>query len=222
MNKFETSFFEKYTPEWQEIKWIIHIHFIEIFSQIFLWLNMGAILPSILYFYSDRAKELVPFIFLEWLLIIVFIKVIYDIFDWYNDVWIITNTGVVQLERALFKTDTKTVWFDNMEWLEVEQDWIIDKIFQKWDLIIHKIWDDTFILKNAINPYDWVDLIEDISNESYETDETGNDKFDIIMDALGWVVENYLGKKMSKTEKEEELEKVIEKVEKSEWTIDLR
>ena len=123
MNKFEISFFQKYTPEWQEIKWIIHIHFIEIVTQLFLWLNMWAIIPSFLYFYSDRVKELLPFMFLEWLLIFIFIKVIYDIFDWYNDVWIITNSWVIQLKRALFKTDTMTVWYDNMEGIEVEQDW---------------------------------------------------------------------------------------------------
>jgi hypothetical protein len=42
------------------------------------------------------------------------------------------------------------------------------------------------------------------------------------MDALWWVVENYLDRKMNKDEKQEELDKVIEKVEKSNWTIDLR
>ena len=222
MNKFETSFFQKYTPEWQEIKWIIHIHFIEIVTQLFLWLNMWAIIPSFLYFYSDRIKELIPFMFLEWLLIFVFIKVIYDIFDWYNDVWIVTNSWVIQLQRALFKTDTMSVWFDNMEWIEVEQDWILDKIFKKWTLVIHKIWDDTFILQNAISPYDGVDLIEDVSNEVIEDEQLGWEKFDIIMDALWWVVENYLDRKMTKDEKEEEIDRVMKKVERSDWTIDLR
>ncbi len=222
MNKFEKSFFEKYIPEWQVIEWILHIHFIEILSKLFLWMSMWAIIPSFLYFYSDRFKELVPFYFLEWLLIIVFIKVIYDIFDWYNDVWIITDNWILSLERALFKTTTVSVDFEKIEWLEVEQSWINDKLLKKWNLIIHKFWDDSMVLKNAINPYKYVDLIEEISEEASLRNNMEQDKFDIIMDALWWVVENYLWKKMSKSDKEEELERFIWEIEKNKGTIDLR
>lgn len=222
MNKFESTFFDKYIPDDQIIKWIIHIHFLEIFSRLFLWLSMWAILPSVLYYYSGSIKELVPFFFLEWFLFIIFIKVIYDIFDWYNDVWIVTNNWVTQLQRSLFKTDSMSVEYDKMEWIEVEQSWILDKLFKKWNLIIHKIWDDTFELKNTINPYKSINLIEDISNEADKQSKLGDDKFDVIMDALGWVVETYLDKKTRKSDKQKELEEVIEQVEKNKWTIDLR
>lgn len=220
MNKFEESFFQKYIPEWQEIKWIIHIHFIDIFAKIFLWLSMWAIIPSFLYFYSDRIKELIPFYYLEWLLIFVFIKVIYDIFDWYNDVWIVTDWWVISLERSLFKVKSNSIDFEKMEWVEVDQDWIIDKIFKKWTLIIHKFWDDSISLENTINPFKAVDLIEEVSN--YEEEDIPDDKFDVIMDALGWVVENYLDKKWQKTEKQEKIEEAIWKVKIKDWTIDLR
>ena len=146
MNKFEASFFEKYIPEWQEIKWIIHVHFIEIFSKLFLWLTLWALLPSFLYFYSDRLKEFIPFFFLEWFLIIIFIKVIYDIFDWYNDVWIITNAWIVQLQRSLLKNNTNFVEYDKMEWMEVDQNWLADKVLKKWDITIHKFWEDSMHL----------------------------------------------------------------------------
>ena len=89
-------------------------------------------------------------------------------------------------------------------------------------MVIHKFWDDSIILPNTINPYAWVNLIEEINSEITEKGEDDTDNYDIIMDALWWVVENYLEKKMTKTEKQEEIEKVISKVERSEWTIDLR
>lgn len=222
MNNFESTFFKKYIPEWQTIEWIIHIHFIEILNKLFLWMSMGAILPSFLYYYSERLKILVPFFYLEGLLVLIFIKVVYDIFDWYNDVWIITDTWVVSLEWALFKTSTISVNFEKIEWLEVEQWWINDKLLKKWNLIIHKFWEDTMMLVNAINPYAGVDLIEEVSEKAVENNNLEDDKFDIIMDALGWVVENYLWKKMSISEKQEELNAVISKIENSEWTIDLR
>lgn len=222
MNRFESLFFEKYIAEWLEIKWIIHSHFMWIFSKIFLWLCMWAIFPSFIYYLSDRLRELIPFIFLEWFLIIIFIKIIYDIFDWYNDVWIVTNNSVVQLEWALFKTDTTSVDFDKIEWIEVEQNWLWDKLLKKWVLIIHKFWNDTLSLHNAINPYRWVDLIEEISEESNSLVVSKNEHFDVIMDALWWVVENYLENKWNKTDKEYELENVIKKTSHSKWTIDLR
>ncbi len=222
MNKFEASFFKKYIPDWQEIKWIIHIHFIEVFAEIFLWISMWAIIPSFLYFYSELLQELIPFYFLEWLLIIVYIKTIYEIFNWYNDVWIITDWWVIALEWALFKTDSLSIEYDKIEWMEVEQDWFLDKILNKWNLVIHKFWDDSITLENTLNPYDWVNLIEEIDEEISHVKEMEDEKYDIIMNALWWVVENYLENKMNKTNKNEELEKVITKIEKKEWTIDLR
>jgi hypothetical protein len=222
MNKFEASFFQKYISEWQEIKWVIHIHFIDIIAQIFLWLSMWALLPSFLYFYSELIQWLIPFYILEWLLIFVYIKIIYEIFNWYNDVWIITDIWVVALEWSLFKTDSLSVEYDKIEWMEVEQDWILDKIFNKWNLIIHKFWDDSIMLTNAKNPYLWVNLIEEIDEEKNQEKDLIDDKYDIIMEALWWVVENYLEKKITKNEKEEEIEQVISKIEKQEWTIDLR
>ncbi len=222
MNKFELTFFEKYIPEWQIIEGIIHVHFVEIWSKLFLWLSMWAIFPSFLYYYSVRVQELVPFYFLELLLIVIFIKVVYDIFDWYNDVWIVTDLWVVALDRTLFKTSDMSIDFEAIEWLEVLQKWINDKLLKKWDLIIHKLWNDSVTLGNAQNPYKAVDFIEKISREASEKNDLEQDKFDLIMDALWWVVENYMWKKMNKEEKEKELHKAINKIEKSDGTIDLR
>ena len=183
---------------------------------------MWAIFPSILYYNSEMIRNLVPFMYLEGLLIFVFIKIIYDLFDWYNDVWIVTNQWVIQLEWSILKIDANSVDFSKIEWFEVQQDWIMDKILKKWDIIIHKIWDDSFRLYDAINPYQAVDLVEQINSQSLLDNEFHNDKFDIIMDALWWVVENYLDKKTQVSDKEKELNKIISKVEKNEWTIDLR
>lgn len=223
MNKFEEKFFKKYIPEDQNVKWIIHIHWIDIIWKIFLWLTSWALIPSFLYYYSERIRDFIPFYFLEILLIIIYIKIIYDIFDWYNDVWIITKQWITELERSLFKVKTNSVSFNSIEWLEVEQDWIIDKILKKWNLYIHKIWEESFKLLNCTNPQTAVNTIEEINNEvEIEENDIEDDKFDTIMDALWWVVENYLDKKTQKTEKQEILEGAISKIQEKKWTIDLR
>ena len=156
-----------------------------------------------------------------------FIKIVYDVFDWYNDVWIITNDWVIDLYWKIFKTITTSVSYENIEWIEVDQNWIWDKILRKWDIIIHKIWDDVFELQDCVNPYHAVDTIEQISTEKEEYEE--DNKFDMVMETLSWVVEDYLERKwMAKSEssksryesiKEKE---VIEKAKNKKWTIDLR
>jgi len=196
MNNFEERFFIKYVPKWEKLKWVIHQHWLWITNLLFLWLSMWVFVPSFLYYLSPRIHDSIPFYYLEGFLYIVFIKIIYEIFNWYNDVWIITDEGVVELEWALFSTNMKTVKYENIEWVEVEQYWIWDTIFNKWDIVIHKIWDDSFRLYNAIIPYDAVNTIEKFSKEKWVVEENyDEDKFDIIMEALSWVVENYLDKK---------------------------
>ena len=196
MNKFETTFFQKYVPEWQSIKWVIHEHWIKIVDNLLVRLWLFTFIPSFLYYYSAWIQNSISFIFFEIYLIIIFLKLIYDVFNWYNDVWIITEQWVIDLDWALLKTSSVSIKYENIEWIWVEQAWIWDKILNKWDVVIHKIWDDEFRLVNAKIPYEALDEIERISKESQEEDiDEDKDRFDLIMEALGWVVEDYLDRK---------------------------
>lgn len=229
MNKFDKIFFKKYVPNGQEILWIIHEHFIVILDKLLIWLALWVFIPAMLFYMSDRVRE-IPFIFLEIWLYIVFFKLIYDIFNRYNDVWIITDSAVIDLDWELFWSDNVSVKFSSIEWLEVEQNWIIDTMFWKWNLIVHKIWSDNFVLENANKPYDAIDIIENISQwriwedwnlDSYE-EEKPTENFDLVMEALSWVVEDYLDKKWIKKKTDEKAEEIIEEVSEKQWTIDLR
>lgn len=222
MNKFEESFFKKFVPEWQEIRWVIHVSVTGIFSSIFLWICLWILLPAFLYYYSGRIQDYIPFIFLELYLFVIYLKFIYDIFDWYNDVLIVTTWWVIELDWKLFKTKSQTVEYWKIEWIEVQQWWSMDKIFKKWNLIIHLIWDDELYLPNAANAYGAVDLIEQVWSEGPIDEEKHDYKFDLIMEALGWVIENYLDKKVYQTDKVREKEKAINDAYEKQWTIDLR
>jgi len=150
----------------------------------------------------------------------------YDIFNRYNDIWIITNHRVIELDWELLWSDTVALKFDSIEWIEVKQNWIIDTIFWKWDLIIHKIWSDNFILYNAYKPYTAVNDIEYCSQKYWETDydegKSNNvENFDVVMETLSWVVEDYLEKKWLKERVDEEKEDLIDEYRDKKWTIDL-
>ena len=222
MNSFDYKFFEKYTPEWQEMKHIVHQHWINIIWKLFFWLFLFVLIPVFIYYYSFRVKDLIQFMYFEIYLFIIYIKIIYDIFDWYNDVWIITDSWVVDLDWSIFKTKMSTIDFNNIEWMEVEQNWFVDKLLKKWDLIIHKIWDDSFVLPDCLSPYDALNQVEHIKHHHYEEEEPETDRFDMVMDTLWWVVENYLKREYPVDDEDIRKKEAINEYKKSKNSIDLR
>ena len=222
MNSFEQTFFKKYTPEWQDIRGIIHEHWLKIVNNILVVVWLFTLLPSFVYFNSLRLQEIIPFVFFEIYLYIMFIKIIYDIFDRYNDVWIITGEWVVDLDWSLFSTNMTTVKFENIEWVEVEQYWLMDSIFNKWDIVIHKIGTWEFRLPDARIPYESLDEIEKISKEKSKWKK--KDRFETILEALSWVVENYLdsnGMTQNNKQKEKYDSTYLQEIKEKKWTIDL-
>ena len=222
MNNFELKFFRKYVPEWDEMLGVVHEHWLKIVDNVLVLFGLFSVIPSFMYYNSYRLQEWIPFYFLEIYLFLVFLKLIYDIFDRYNDVWIITSSGVVDLDWALFSTDMTTVKYENIEWVEVEQYGIMDTLFNKWDIVIHKVGTWEFRLVDAEIPYDSLDEIERCSKKN--TASKKDDRFDMVMEALSWVVENYMdlsGVKKKKIHSKNE-EKYLKNIETKEWTIDLR
>lgn len=234
MNNFEKTFFKKYIPEWSKIKGIIHEHWIKIINKLLIWLILLTFIPSFLMYNSLFLQEKIPFMYFEIYLIIIFLKIIYDIFDWYNDVWIITEDGIIDLDWSFLKVSSVSVKYENIEWIWVEQNWIIDKILNKWDIIIHKVWDDTFKLVDAKVPYKALNEIENFSNEikenaQAEKDEFERTRFDLIIESLWWVVDKYLDEKslnwtntIKRNQKKSKKENFSEEIILEEWTIDLR
>jgi len=227
MNKFDKVFFKKYIPDGSQIKEIIHQHIILIIDKIILNYFFFVILPTFIYFYSDKVKELIPFFVLEGFLIIMFIRILYQIFDWYCDVWIVTDEWVVELDWSLFSANAISVKYSSIEWLEVEQDWIIDTLLNKWSLIIHKIWwsGDSFRLDEASKPYEAIDIIEKywkwlISKWNEEENKSSVwDDYEIIINSLSEVVKSYIEKNNFEKKKETDY---IEEVKEKPWTIDIR
>lgn len=215
---YKESFFEKYIPEWQEIQWIIHEHIIVILDKFVLWIFFGVFVPTFFYTQSLKLQELIPLSFVEFFLVGVFIKIFYDIFDWYNDVWIITEEAIYDLDWSLLKTNLESIRHENIEWLEIDKHRIWDTIFNKWDILIHKFGEETLVLENAFSPYKAVDTIEQYLHPEPEETE---DRFELIMNTLGWVVEEYLSKKGIKDPYHHEPQEDDEPT-PDEYTIDLR
>lgn len=223
MNRYEKLFFSKFVTEWSEVKYVVHEHFVVILWRLITVLILFVFIPCFMYYVSGRFQQLISFNYLEIYLILVYIKIIYDVFDWYNDAWIITEKNVIDLKWALLYIRVNSVDYESIEWIEVEQKWIFDKIFWKWTLIIHKIWDEIFRLKEAKIPFEALDEIEKIKDEkSEEPKNEEKEKFELILEALSWVVNEYLEVSHLKKKKEENLNSKLDEVVDKKGTIDLR
>lgn len=226
MNKFEREFFKKYIPDNQEVLWVIHSHFVVIADKVFLNLIFWFLLPSFLIFYSSSLRLMVPFYYFEIFFLIVFIKIIYDILDWYNDAWVATESWIISVNWWLFNSKTLSLKYENIEWIEIIQDWILDTILRNWKIVLHKIWNENIIMEKSFLPYDTLNEIEKnikLEEEPEEHVEEEVDKFDLLIHTLSWIVEDYMwAKGYEKKHKltQDDLRE-IEEIKKTKWTIDL-
>lgn len=228
MNKFEKEFFKKYISEQEEVLWVIHKHFVLIIDNILIYLIFWFLLPVFLLYNSIFFQELLSFYYFEIFFLIIFWKIIFDIFDWYNDSWIVTNSWIVSVTWWLFDVKTLSIKYENIEWIEIIQDWFFDTILKNWRIVLHKIWSESVIMEKSFLPYDTLNLIEDQIKENEEDEhnqeeEENVDKFDLLIHTLSWIVEDYMWAKWyQKKEKitEEDIEK-LEKLKKKAGTIDL-
>lgn len=245
VSKFDEAFFGKFIPSESKILALVHTHFIFILWKILINIFFGFLLPAFLYAKSWLINWNLDIIYLQILIFISFFKTIYDILDWYNDVWIVTDSGVIDLQWSLFSTTNVSIKFENIEWVEVSQTRIIDTFLNTWNLVIHKIWSETFSLENAFRPYKWVDYIEEAQRwlpfweeeeeffwendeDNYEQENSfessnNNDKFENMMEVLSEIVEEHLEKKKDWFSKREiqEIEEKRENFREKKGTIDL-
>jgi len=227
MNKFDKIFFSKYLSEWTEILNIIHKNIIVVLNKITLNYFFWVIIPSFLYYYSNTIKLYIPFFLLEIFLIWMFIKWLFDIFDRYNDVWILTEDWVVDLDWKLFSSDSVSIKYESIEWLEIVEKWFLDKLLGKADIIIHKIWWwNQFILEDAVSPYKNVEIIDKklkiLKKETEEkSKEFSEQNFETVLKALTKVVEWYLEDNWYKKDDREEKKALIREIKRKWWVIDL-
>lgn len=228
MNKFDQIFFKKYISEWAEVIDIAHKHIMVIIDNIILNYFFWVILPTFIYYNSLTIQSFIPFFVLEIFILFIFLKNIYDIFNWYNDVWIITKDGVTELDWALFSSNSTSVKYSSIEWLELIQTGFIDTILWKWDIIIHKVGgENNFLLTHASRAFHVLEKIDQLQKsvkqkqQDEEKKETPEQNFETVLKALSWVVEEYLWKSGYQKDDSEEKKKLIEKVKKRAWTIDL-
>ena len=230
MNKFDQLFFSNYVSEGTKIITIVHKHIIVILDKIIVNYFFWVIIPSFLYYYSDTLKSYIPFFLLEIFLFWMFFKWLYNILDWYNDAWIVTEDGVVDLDWKLFNSNSVAVKYAGIEGLEFIETGFLDALLWKWDIVIHKVWwGNKFLLENATHAMKEIEMIDKRLKENKKKhsqwEETAKppveQNFDTLLQALSGVVEWYLQNNWYKKDETEEKKAYIKEIKKQWWVIDL-
>ena len=110
-----------------------------------------------------------------------FLRIIYTILDRYNDVWIVTESWLIDLDWQMFNSETHFIEFEAIEWIEIIQDWILDNIFWKWQIIAQKMsWEEEFFLDDVARIYKVADELHALSKEwkAQEESESENSEDD--------------------------------------------
>lgn len=165
---------------------------------IYLWVLVGLLL---LFLVLDRyvTRPYLKWIF-AWAWFIALIKFCLDFFDLYLDSIVLVDTGVIlYLWEWLLEYKTERFDWDKIESIWFNQKWLWDKVFMKWDIMIRLEHGVEFPFENVTNPKKQADKILQykwrFSVPVPVTDpETENKKFDVLVEALGEVVKDYIDK----------------------------
>ena len=147
------------------------------------------------------SREYLNWVF-AWLWLILFTKFCIDFCDIYLDCVVMTETGITLYLRE-WLLEYKTDHFDwgTIETISFNQKWFRDRLFMKWDITITLDHGIEYPFEDISNPKKQVDTILQLKNRfsvpvSQETEDSELEwkKFDILVEALGEVVKDYIDK----------------------------
>lgn len=128
-------------------------------------------------------------------------------FDLYLDALVLVDTWIIlYLWEWLLEYKTESFEWNKVESIEFNQKWIRDKIFMKWDITIRLEHWIEFPFENVSNPKRQAEKIHQYKKRfsvpiiQQDIDTENDKKFDILVDALWWVVRDYMERNKTNVE----------------------
>lgn len=231
MNQFDDLYFSKYVKEGDELLFVCHRHPILVIDNILLWCFFGVILP--LFFYLQNTftiADIISTAYFELYLVSIYLALVYVVFDWYNDVWIITNRGVIDVDWKYFTWNIQYIDYRSIHGIEIRTNSIFDGLLGKGDIHVHlEAEHENFGLSDAVNPQGIVEYIQAVIDELHHGHDDGHEAiddrkpFELLLDTLTDMVREHLEKKWTVSKEDEAIHKAdLERVLRHTSTIDLR
>jgi len=145
----KNTLFEKFLDDGEKILYVAHRHFLIFKFDSAKTIAFGLMLPALLYI-----------IFPNFLLfaigwgILGLLRMGYHFIDWFYDVWILTNSGIIDIERnGMFDITSTRVDYHMIEGISYNIKGLIQTIFRYGEITIDKLGAQTaVVLKDAASP----------------------------------------------------------------------
>ncbi|MFA5821189.1 MAG: PH domain-containing protein [Candidatus Gracilibacteria bacterium] len=147
--KLRDKIFSGHLDEGEKILYIAHRHVLVFKLKSFKVFNLGILAPTILFLFFPQALV----VFLVWWTIGVG-GVLYHFIDWYFDAWLITNIGVIDVERnGLFERTSTRIEYYMIEGIAYTIKGFTQTVFNYGDITIDKMGAATqVVLRDAASP----------------------------------------------------------------------
>lgn len=147
--KFRDRIFSSFLDEGEKILHVAHRHIIIFKIDAAKPLFFGIVIPIVLYLFFPQVWPL----FLIWGIVGIF-AIFYCFVDWYYDAWLLTNTGVIDVERnGLFDITATRIEYHMMEGMSYTIKGVLQTFLNFGDITIDKLGAQTFVvLKDAASP----------------------------------------------------------------------
>jgi len=141
--------FGSHLDDEEEIIDVAHRHLIIYIRDSFKTLFFGIVLP-ILFFFIFPEYPLIPLLWGG----IGLIGMLYHFIDWFFDAWLITNTGVIDIERnGLFDRSSTRIEYHMIEGMSYNIRGVWQTIFNYGEITLDKLGaNTTVLLKDGTNP----------------------------------------------------------------------
>lgn len=190
MNKFDALFFSQYVNPNESIQEVFHRHFLVIVEDILLWTFFAVIIPTFLYSQDILGIQvgISPFSFTIYLLLIYGI-LMYKLFDWYADVWVATDTTIVDVKWRYFTSNLLYIPYDKVEGIEIRtRSWFTAMVGMS-DVIVKLNWQESFVLTSAATPTTIVEYLQNATqHKKWKHADDDREPFQILVETLSDVV----------------------------------
>jgi hypothetical protein len=139
-----------------------------------------------------------------WIGVLLYLRTIYALLDQYLDVLVISDLWLIMLSRnGFFSYQTTIIQRTAIERVSEEQHSLLDTLLQSGDITV-KVEDEIYHFTNVTHPTETVASLlhrkqkmfqKSMRPEPTEAPQVDKDKFNLLVEALGEVVSEYVDKK---------------------------
>jgi hypothetical protein len=124
-------------------------------------------------------------------MLVIYAIIMYKLFDWYVDVWIMTESTIVDMKWKWFSSDMLYIPYGKIEGIEIRtQSWWAALLGMS-DVVVKLAGEDNFTLYSARRPTDIVAFLQSVGKKK-KWHEDDREPFDILVDTLSGVVKWHL------------------------------